>query len=119
MLWQYLTEVDFLQGDSNDEESLLRFALQFMVMECIAVWNHDLGLLCCDQRSAWVAVDRDHATATGLAGENSRKGVEALQQTDGKDAVNKALLDGKEKVRTVAPSQHAQGKHRRVGTGQG
>ena len=38
MLWQYLAEVDFFQGESDDQKFVASFALQFLVM-CAAAWG--------------------------------------------------------------------------------
>ena len=42
MPWQYQVELDFLYGksdDDDDDELVAWFALQFLVMECIAAWS--------------------------------------------------------------------------------
>ena len=39
MVWQYLAAVDLLHCESDDDEVVASFALQFMVLECTAGWG--------------------------------------------------------------------------------
>ena len=111
--FQYLAEVVVcLQGESNDKEFVASFALQFLVMECMAAWSalHANIVNALVERmwtTTWgssvvisgVCVWQELIEITphrGLWERIPRKDLEAHQQMKGRDAIKKALMDGKE-----------------------
>ena len=94
----------FFQGESDDEQFVASFALQSMGRFAS---EHRSNLSWEKRTTTWclsVVVNRVHGQQVieikgqppRLVGENPCKGLEALQQTKGKDATDNALLDGRE-----------------------